>query len=319
MKVVLAGKFPSGTEELFRNLLPKEIFEIKVVDTLEEYEKLTDAEIIVLRIFKINKELIMHNKELKLIEKWGAGFDTIDIEAAGMAGVPVCNVPGANAYSVSDLAVMHMLAVFRNLMKHHQSMLNGVWTKNELMDRSYSLMNKTVGLIGLGNIGKLVAKKVQAFGARVVYFDINRLPECEERSLQIKYVSMHELLTTSDVISLHVPLSNHTKNLISKKEFDIMKPTSIIINTGRGGLINEQDLIEAIQNKKILGAGLDCFAEEPITPDNPILHQDNILMTPHIGGVSAELTEIMVPAMVKNIINFEKGKELEFIVNNKFL
>lgn len=319
MNIVLTGKFPKGTKELFVKLLPASDFSVRAIDTEEEYAKLTDAEVIVLRIFKISREVIERNKNLKLIEKWGAGYDTIDIEAAGNAGVPVCNVPGANAYAVSDMAVLHMLAVMRNLIKHHENMLKGTWTKNEFMDTSYSLMNKTVGLIGLGNIGKQVVKKVQAFGAQTIYFDVNRLKPEEEDSLQIKYVPMNELLKSADIVSLHTPLTESTRNMIGKNEFALMKPTAIIVNTGRGGLIDEDALIEAINNKQILGAGLDCFREEPISPENPLLKQENIVMTPHIGGTSAELMEIMIPIMVKNIIALKKGQELEAIVNNQYL
>ncbi len=319
MNIVLAGKFPQGTKELFQKLLPESDFFVKAIDTEEEYSKLTDAEVIVLRIFKLPQAVVERNKSLKLIEKWGVGYDTIDIKAAGYAGIPVCNVPGANAYAVSDLAVLHMLAVMRNFIKHHENMTKGIWTKNEFMDTSYSLINKTVGLIGLGSIGKQVAKKVQAFGAKVVYFDINRLKSENEKDLQIRYLPMAELLKTSDVVSLHTPLTESTRNMISKIELNMMKPTAILVNTGRGGLIDEDALIDALNRKQILGAGLDCFQEEPVSSDNPLLRQERIVLTPHIGGTSAELMEIMVPAMVKNILALKKGQELEAVANKQYL
>lgn len=319
MNIALVGKFPQGTKELFRKLLPEIEYDVKTVDTEEEYEKLTEADVIVLRIFKLAEKDIKRNPNLKLIEKWGAGFDTVDIKAAGKAGVPVCNVPGANAYAVSDLAILHMLAVMRNLIKHHENMKKGNWTKNEFMDTTYSLLNKTVGLIGLGSIGKQVAYKAQAFGAKVAYYDVHRLTIEEEQKLQLEYLPFEDLLRNSDVISLHTPLNEQTRNLIGKRELGFMKPTSIIVNTGRGGLIDEKALIEAINEKIILGAGLDCFADEPITADNPILHLENVVLTPHVGGTSSELMESMVPAMVKNIIALKQGQALEAIVNKQYL
>jgi len=319
LNIVLVGKFPQGTKNLFRTLLPESEYDVSTVENEEEYEKLTEADVIVLRIFKLSEKVIERNPNLKLIEKWGAGFDTVDIKAAGQAGVPVCNVPGANAYAVSDLAILHMLAVMRNLIKHHENMKKGIWTKNEFMDTTYSLLNKTVGLIGLGSIGKKVAYKAQAFGAKVAYYDVRRLTIEEELNLQLEYLPFEDLLSNSDVISLHTPLTEQTRNLIGKREIGLMKPTAIIVNTGRGGLIDEKALIEAINERRILGAGLDCFADEPINADNPILHLENVVLTPHVGGTSAELMESMVPAMVKNIVALKNGKALEAIVNKQYL
>ncbi len=319
MKVALVGIFPTGAEEMFRKLLPEKDFEINVVNTQEKYESLNDAEVIILRIFKLTKEVIERNKNLKLIEKWGAGYDTVDIEAAGRANVIVCNVMGANAYAVSEIAVLHMLATYRNLINHHQSMINGIWTKGEFMDTSFSLMNKTVGLIGGGNIGRQVAKRVQSFGAVVQYYDMFRLDEKIEKENGMKYVELEELLKTSDVVSLHIPLNPKTKNIINKEKLSLMKPTSIIVNTARGGLIDEEALRESINNKRILGAGLDCLATEPIDPNDPMLKQKNVTLTPHIGGTSADLLGVMAPRISKNILSLYKGEELESIVNMEYL
>lgn len=319
MKVALVGIFPTGTEEMFKQLLPATDFEINIVNTQEKYDSLMDAEVIIMRIFKLPKEVIERNKNLKLVEKWGAGYDTVDIEAAGKANIKVCNVTGANAYAVSEIAVLHILATYRNLINHHQSMIRGVWTKGEFMDTSFSLMNKTVGLIGGGNIGRQVATKVQAFGANVQYYDMYRLNEEKEKEFKMKYVELDELLRTSDVISLHIPLIDETRNIINGEKLALMKPTSIIVNTARGGLIDEEALREAINNKKILGAGLDCLAKEPIDPNDPMLKQKNVTLTPHIGGTSADLLGVMAPRIAKNILAFSKGEELESIVNMKYL
>jgi D-3-phosphoglycerate dehydrogenase len=319
MKVALVGIFPKGTVEMIHELLPKDRFEILIVDTQEKYDSLTEAEVMVLRLFKITKDDIERNKNLKLIHKWGAGFDTIDIKAAGENGIYVSNSPGANAYAVSEMAILLMLAVYRNLVIQHEAMKQGKWTKTVYTDRSYGIMNKMVGLIGCGNIGKQVAKKVQAFGAEVQYYDKFRMSEEEEKSLNMKYVEMDELLKTSDIVSVHVPLMEETKNLIDKSKFDLMKPTAIIINTSRGGIIKEADLIEALNNNKILGAGLDCIENEPVAPGDPILNVEGITLAPHIGGTSADLAVHMVPLIAENIINFEAGKEAKYVVNKEYI
>jgi D-3-phosphoglycerate dehydrogenase len=319
MKIALVGIFPDGTVEYFKNMLSENEFEIKVVDTIEKYQKLEDANVIVLRLRTITRADIERNKDLKLIQKWGAGFDTIDIEAAGEYNIPVSNAPGANAYAVAEIAVMHMLAVYRNLIIQDDAMRKGVWTKTEYTNRSYCLLDKTVGLIGGGNISKEVAKRVQAFGSKVQYYDIYRMkPEDEER-LNMKYVELEELYKTSDVISIHVPLMDSTRHMIDKKAFDIMKPTTIVINTSRGGLINEKDLIDALENNRILGAGLDCIENEPVKTGDPILSVGKVTLTPHVGGTSADLLNHMCPLMVDNIMGFSKGDGAKYVVNKKYM
>ncbi|MBF4693151.1 2-hydroxyacid dehydrogenase [Fusibacter ferrireducens] len=319
MKIALVGIFPSGTYEMFDEMIPKDLFEIEIIDTQEKYEALTDAEIMVLRLFKITKEDIERNPNLKFIQKWGAGYDTVDIEAAGKQGVYVANSPGANAYAVSEIAILQMLAVYRNLIIQDEAMRKGIWTKINYLDRSFCILNKVVGLVGCGHIGKEVARRVQAFGASVQYYDMFRMSEEEEKSLGMRYVEMDELFKTSDIISLHLPLNAGTKHIVNREKLALMKPTSIIVNTSRGGIIKEDDLIEALENEVILGAGLDCVENEPIQPDNPILKAPNVTLSPHIGGTSADLLVHMVPLMVENIIAFGSGDKFKYVVNKQFI
>ena len=319
LKVALVGIFPSGTYELFEQLLPKDLFEIEIVDTKEKYEDLTDADVLVLRLFKISKEDIERVKNLKLIQKWGAGYDTIDIEAAGKKGIIVSNTPGANAYAVSEIAVLQMLAVYRNLVVQDSAMRQGIWTKTVYTDRSYCILDKVVGLVGCGNIGRDVARKVQAFGATVQYYDMFRMNPEDEVRLNMRYVEMDELFRTSDIVSLHLPLNDQTKHIVNKEKLKLMKPTAIIVNTSRGGIINEEDLMEALNHKQILGAGLDCIENEPIVLGDPILKAPNITLTPHIGGTSADLLGHMVPKMAENILAFKNNGQAKYIVNHHFM
>lgn len=319
MKVALVGIFPTGTHEMFQEMLPEELFDVEIIDTEEKYENLTDADIMVLRLFKITREDIERNKNLKMIQKWGAGYDTIDIEAAGEYGVYVSNSPGANAYAVAEIAVLQMLAVYRNMIIQDRAMRAGEWTKTVYVDRSYCIQDKVVGLVGCGNIGRDVAKRVQAFGASVQYYDAFRMHSDEEKALDMKYVELDELFKSSDIISLHLPLTESTRNIVDKEKIALMKPTAIIINTSRGGTINEADLIEALNENRILGAGLDCIEREPVQADDPILKAPNVTLTPHIGGTSADLLVHMVPLMVENIIGFKKGAQAKYVVNSEYL
>lgn len=320
MKIVIAGTFPPGAVDLFLQLLPQD-WDIDVITDEAELKKRTDVEVLITRAFQITEEIILRNPNLKFIQKWGTGLNAVDVEAAGRRGIPVCNVPGANAYAVSELAVLHMLAVYRNLLYHNRKLVNGIWSKSERVEDTYCLNKKTVGLIGGGNIGRLVAKKVRAFGAAVQYYDIYRLSPALEEEYGMRYVSLEELLCSSDVVSLHIPLTDQTKNMIDYDKLKRMKPTAILINTSRGGLVNEDDLLRALDEKLILGAGLDCICHEKdgLDPSDPILCHDRITLTPHIGGTSNDLLGEMVPRMAANAIRFVRGEEPRSVANQEYL
>lgn len=319
MKVVLAGNYPEHTYEKLRALLPEERFELTAVDTPEDYEAMTDAEILILRIFKAPKEVIDRNPDLKMIMRWGAGFDSVDVEAAGKRGVLVTNTPGANANAVSELAVMLMLAVGRKLLCHTESLKSGIWSKNTFLNSSFCLNGKLVGLVGGGNIGRQVADKVQAFGARVQYYDPFRLPEEAEKAHNMTYVPFNTLLETSDVISLHVPLLESTHHMIGAEEIQKMKTGAIIINTARGGLIDDTALAEAVRSGKLAGAGLDGVEREPLNVGDVLLRDPKIVVTPHVGGGTADIGDVIMPMLAKDICDYADGKEVEHVVNRNYL
>lgn len=235
MHVVLAGNYPAHTYEKLRALLPETEFDLTAVDTPEAYEAMTDAEIMILRIFKAPREVIERNPRLKMILRWGAGFDSVDIKAAGENGVYVTNTPGANGGAVSELAVLLMLAVGRKLLCHTKSLAHGSWSKNTFLNSSFCLNGKTLGIIGAGNIGRQVAKKAQAFGAVTRYYDPFRLSPEMEQQWQLSFDPLEELLATSDIITLHVPLTEENHHMIGAREIAAMKDGAILINTSRGG------------------------------------------------------------------------------------
>ena len=235
MKVAIVGTYPAGTFEKFKNYFSeKPEIEVVEVDTQEKFDALTEADAIVLRILKMPKEVVARIKGLKMIMRWGAGFDSVDIEEAGKHGIYVCNTPGANAYAVAELTVALMLAVGRKLICHDRAIHQGEWSKNTFLNLTRTLNNKVVGIIGGGNIGRQVASRVQAFGSTVQYYDPFRLPEEMEEKLHMKYVGLEELIRTSDVITLHVPLMDSTRHMIGEKEIEKMKDGAILINVARG-------------------------------------------------------------------------------------
>lgn len=318
MKVAIVGKYALGTIDKIKDMLPKDI-EILEIDTKEKLEELTDADGVVLRGFKMNEKHISQISNLKFIQRWGAGYDTVDVEAAGKRGIYVSNLPGMNAYAVSEMVIAHILAIYKNLISHHNSVSNGIWTRDTYNERTYTLKNKMVGLIGFGNVGRHVCQMAKGFDAHVQYYDIFRLDTFEEEKLKINYVELEELLRTSDIISIHVPLTESNKNLINKENLSLMKKTAIVINTSRGGIVNEVDLCDAIINNRILGAGLDCFSVEPIEPGNPLLKLSNVVLTPHVGGASADLADEMIPPIINNIMRLRSNEELMYVVNRSCL
>ena len=221
---------------------------------------------------------------LKLVQLLSAGYDAVDLEAARRAKVPVTNNGGANAVSVAEHTLMLMLAVSRKLVWQHANVAGGRWRGNGPAPRMYELFDKTLGIVGLGTIGKKVARLAQAFGMRVQYYDIARLSEDAEDALGVRFRLLRELLQTSDVVSLHVPLNASTRHMIGAGELGLMKPAAMLINTSRGPVVDEKALTSVLAGGKILGAGLDVLDREPPPADNPLFALDNVVLTAHFAG-----------------------------------
>lgn len=226
---------------------------------------------------------------LKLVQLLSAGYDRCDIEAARTARIPIANNGGANSVAVAEHAIMLMLATARRLVWQHSSVASGIWRGNDWQNKHvFELSEKTLGIIGLGTIGKKVTRIAKAFGMAVQYFDIARLTEDQEDSLGVRFRLFDEILKSSDLVSLHVPLLPTTRHMIGARELGLMKPTAYLINTCRGPVIDEAALITALQNNTIAGAGLDVFDQEPPPADNPLFKLDNVILTPHLAGPTFE-------------------------------
>ena len=223
--------------------------------------------------------------KLKLVQLLSAGYDRVDIEAARRAGVPVCNNGGANSVAVSEHAMMLMLAVSRRLTWLHQNVVSGRWRGNDVANtRLYELHGRTLGIVGLGTIGKKTARLAQAFGMAVQYYDIARLTEDQADALGVRFRLLDELLRTSDLVTLHVPLTPRTRHMIGPAELGLMKPAAYLINTSRGPVVDEVALHRALADGVIAGAGLDVFDQEPPAADNPLFRLPNVVLTPHYAG-----------------------------------
>jgi phosphoglycerate dehydrogenase-like enzyme len=247
---------------------------------------LKDAEYVVgLGEVKMDDAFYKSAPKLKLVQLLSAGYDRVDIEVARRARVPVCNNGGANAIAVSEHAILLMLAVCRRLTWLHSMVASGRWRGNDVANvRLYELSGRTLGIVGLGNIGKKVVRLAKGFGMAVQYFDIARLSEDDADALGVKFRLFNELLRTSDIVSLHVPLTPATKHMMGAAQFKLMKPTAYLINTCRGPVVDEAAMYEALTNGTIAGAGLDVFDQEPPPANNPLFGLDNVILTPHYAG-----------------------------------
>ena len=233
----------------------------------------------------VDAEFYKRAPKLKLMQLLSAGYDTVDIEAARGAGIPVCNNGGANSTAVSEHAILLMMAVARRLVWQHESVAAGRWRGNDLAGtKLYELRDKTLGIIGLGAIGKKVARLANAFGMTVHYYDIRRVSEAEEDALHVRFKLLGEILRTSDIVSLHVPLTPASRHMIGAAEIAQMKPTAYLINTCRGPVVEEVALTAALTDGRIAGAGLDVFDQEPPPADNPLFRLKNVVLTPHFAG-----------------------------------
>lgn len=237
----------------------------------------------------MNDAFFARAPKLKLVQLLSAGYDRCDIEAARKARVPIANNGGANSVAVAEHAIMLMLATARRLVWQHSSVTSGIWRGNDWQNKHlFELSEKTLGIIGLGTIGKKVARIARALGMNIQYFDINRLTEDQEDALGVRFRLFDEVLKSSDLVTLHVPLLASTRHMISTRELALMKPSAYLINTCRGPVIDEAALVTALTANTIAGAGLDVFDQEPPPPNNPLFALENVILTPHLAGPTYE-------------------------------
>jgi phosphoglycerate dehydrogenase-like enzyme len=239
---------------------------------------LPDCEVLWHVLKRCTAEMIAAAPNLRLIQKIGVGVNTIDLEAAKARGIPVCNLPGTNSRAVAELTLALMLAVLRRVPRFDASLRAGVWTDLALQDGLGELGGRVVGLVGYGSVPRLLAPVLAAMGCDVLYTARNRVPDAAGR-----FVPLRSLLEQSDVVSLHLPLTTDTSRLIDRATLSGMKKGAVLINTARGGLLDQQALADALRSGQLGGAGLDVFDEEPVPPDEALLQLNNVVITPHVA------------------------------------
>ncbi len=274
-------------------------------------EIIRDADFAIAGQVGVSAEVLGAARKLKLLHKWGVGVDNIDLEAARRLGILVARTTGSNAVAVAEFTLAMMLMALRFPAYGHHKLMGGEWHgPGKLPGETFLLSGKTVGIIGLGAIGQTVARLLKGFGCRVLYAKRSRLSPSEEQALGVSAASVEEIITQSDVISLNCPLTPETANLFDAAAFARMKPTAVLINAARGGVVVEADLADALRRKVISAAAMDVFAVEPLPADSPLIGLDTLTLTPHLAASTADTFEPTVRRMFANMERVAKGEPL---------
>ena len=307
------------------DLLPKEMdvrIELAGFDFLSGKalaERMHGEEVFITDEDQVNEETLHGNKNLKIIGTPSAGLDHIDLEAATSRGIPVVHTPGANADAVAEFTFGLILALSKRILMGDAQLRRGM--KHELESyrplMGFDLKDKTIGIVGVGNIGSRVAMIAKAFRMNVILYDPAVLPTRLEQFGKV--VGLDELLQMSDFVTLHTPLTSETTGMFGARQFRSMKTNALFVNTSRGKVVNEPDLIVALREGRIAGAALDVQATEPLPADSPLLKLDNVIVTPHIGSWTRETQGYCQRLVEEEVIRFIKGQKLRYLANPRAL
>ena len=320
-KVFVTRKLPEKALEMIRAECDMEINPHDRVLTKEELiSGISDKDgMLCLLTDEIDEEVIDSGRNLRIIANYAVGYNNIDVSAATKRKIPVTNTPGVLTDTTADMAWALIFAIARRVVEADKFTREGMYKGwGPMMFLGGDIYGKTLGIIGLGRIGKSVVKRAKGFDMRVLYFDAFRADEKVEKELGIEYVSLEELLKESDFVSIHVPLLPSTHHLIGEKELLMMKKTAYLINNSRGPVINEEALVKALRDKEIAGAALDVFENEPeLSPG--LADLENVVLTPHISSASIETRTKMAVIAAENLLAGLKGIRPPNIVNPEVL
>ena len=311
-KILHTYRYTGKPWEILQSVVPEGF----VVETLEEptrkclLRQCVDTNyLLVSGRLPIDEEVLSAAIKLKMIQRTGVGTEMLDVDAIKKHGIPVYVNAGVNAQSVAEHTLTLMLACLKRLPLINKQTHEGVWKKQQVGVTTRELKGKTVALVGMGYIGRLVASMLQPFGAKVIYTDVVRHNEETENRLGLSYYDSFEaMLPEADILNFHCPLTLENTEMLNSNTLAMLKQGAIVVNTARGKLINPNDLYEALKNGHLSSAALDTHYEEPIKEGYKLAELDNVILTPHIGGLSYEAFQSMMKGAVENIVAFEEGR-----------
>ena len=309
-KIVLLQPIAAEMEGIIGSLLPAgfTMSAVKGRTPADLTAAIADADYAVWWDLAVTAEMIAAAPRLKLMHKWGVGIDNIALDACRARCIPVARTVGSNATPVAEFTVGVMIALARRIVQAHISTVAGGWAKNEVWRHSIMVSGKTVGIIGLGTIGKRVAQRLRGFEGTILYHNRTRLPAAEEAALGVQYRALDDLLRESDIITLNCPLTPETTGMIDARAFGLMKRGALLVNVARGGVVVEADLVTALQDGTLAGAAVDVFDQEPPPPDHPLLHMGNVIVTPHCASTAYENSRTGVAHWLGNILRVSRGE-----------
>jgi len=318
-KVAFLGYTDESEAERLRQKAPGGMEVVALREDASEEEvaaALQEAEVIIPWRIRPTPEQARRAPKLKLVQALSAGVDYLPVAELAEMGIPVANNGGGNAVAVAEIAVWLMISRYRDAPRQLQQLREGRYHEGffERWNEFNELTGKQVGIIGFGPIGYAVARRLVGWECEVVYYDVLPMSEERERAANVTRMEFDELLETSDIVTMHLPFTDRTRGLIGGRELGLMKETAMIVNTSRGGVIDEKALIEALQSGTIAGAALDVTEIEPIEMDNPLLTLDNVVLLPHFAGGSVEAREKSLDFAIQNAARLAAGDEPEAIV-----
>ena len=307
--IVVLDAISEAVADRLRALLP-DGFELTHATALGDdhlMDVIAEADYAISGQVAVSGAVLQAGKRLKLLHKWGVGVDNLDIETARELGIKVARTTGSNSTAVAEFTIGLMICALRHIPHGHLSLQRGEW-QNWRGRSPFLLSGKTVGLVGFGAIGTAVARLLSGFGCVVLYTKPRRLGADEEKRLGVAFAELPELLARADVVSLHCPLTPATAGLIDRAALSSMKPAAVLVNAARGGIVAEHDLVWALRNRVIHAAAVDVYDIEPLPATSPLLHVDNLTLTPHLGAMAADTFEPTVRRMFANIARVSRGE-----------
>ena len=318
---VYEERVPEALRDLVRSFIPAAEFEVDAMtyktSPEDQKAKLAAADVVLFAPGRyLPDDVLAAAQNVKLMQLWSSGFDKFNLVGCDKVGIPVANNGGANACSVAEHAVLLMLAVYKWLPNSHRRTVEGKWTGNSHGLDMFLLNGKKLGIIGFGNIGKQVARKVSGFDMHVSYFDINRADESTEKEYGVTYAPFDEIISTSDIVTLHLHANDQTKNIIGPEELAKMKQSAVLINVSRAQLVDQGALYIALATGKLHGAGVDVYMSEPTTGEEPLLSLPNVVATPHMAGSTYDTYAMVMERAVENFRRVMRGEQPLWIVNH---
>ncbi|HKI99312.1 MAG TPA: NAD(P)-dependent oxidoreductase [bacterium] len=279
--------------------------------------QVADADALVISMEPVNEQILAACKQLKIVQRLGVGYETLDLQAAAKRGIPCCNVPGANKEAVAEHGMTLLMALTRRLLEADRLTHELKWAEARLLTQhTFELYGKSIGIVGLGNTGSQLARRARAFGMRVYYNDIREIDVETIEATGAQFMEKDELFRTADIISVNTDLNDTTRNMIDARALALMKPSTLLVCCARGGIIDEAALRDALDSDRLAGAGIDVFSVEPIVKDNPLLDAKNCIVTSHVAGVTDETTRRIFEWAHDNVrAVVERGEKPRWVLN----